>query len=277
MNMYRSSRILFAIAGVLVVTAGSSLFFLTEHTDQYFAWTVNPPLTAAFMGAAYLSAAVLQFGVARDSSWNRAGAVLPGILLFTTLTLVATLIHLDRFHLDSPIGWIWLAIYVLFPVFGTVVLLREERRPPSGGEVQHPAAPGVRLLAIVLATPLTVAGIILFLIPGDSAAFWPWELTPLTARAIGAWLIGMGATAAIEYLRNDASLSHLLGAGKAVLVALIVIGMARYPDNVEWNAISAWVLITILMMLALSSAISLFRPQIPQTQLPPSTPGSAAR
>jgi hypothetical protein len=41
---------LLAIASVLVAVAGFQLFVLSEHTDRYFAWTIEP-LSAAMLGA----------------------------------------------------------------------------------------------------------------------------------------------------------------------------------------------------------------------------------
>jgi hypothetical protein len=40
-------------ASILVSLAGVQLFILTENTDRYFAWTIDPPLTAAALGGAY--------------------------------------------------------------------------------------------------------------------------------------------------------------------------------------------------------------------------------
>ena len=38
-------------ASLLVLLAGVPLFLGSEQTDLYFAWTIMPPLTAAFLGA----------------------------------------------------------------------------------------------------------------------------------------------------------------------------------------------------------------------------------
>ena len=35
------------VAGVLVFLAGVQLLFFTERTATHFAWTIQPPLTAA--------------------------------------------------------------------------------------------------------------------------------------------------------------------------------------------------------------------------------------
>jgi hypothetical protein len=39
------------VGAFLVLFAGIQLYFLTEHTERWFSWTIDVPLTAAFLGA----------------------------------------------------------------------------------------------------------------------------------------------------------------------------------------------------------------------------------
>src|SRR5438477_11787365 len=126
----RPMRWLLYAASTLVFLAGLQLSFLTEQTDTYFAWTIAPPLTAAFLGAAYWASCMLELLCARERTWARARLAVPAVLVFTTLMLVATLLHLDRFHLASPlpvargVTWAWLAIFVGVRPIGVVLRLR---------------------------------------------------------------------------------------------------------------------------------------------------------
>ncbi len=43
----------------------------------------------------------------------------------------------------------------------------------------------------------------LFLAPELAGPLWPWALTILTARMLGAWLIGLGLAAAQALWEND--------------------------------------------------------------------------
>ena len=78
-----SRRRLCSVAGIL-------LFVLATETDRFFSWTIEPPLTAAFLGAAYWAACVLLAWAARESTWERARAVLPPVFIIAVLLLVAT-------------------------------------------------------------------------------------------------------------------------------------------------------------------------------------------
>jgi hypothetical protein len=114
-------RSLLLAASVLVFLAGFQLFVLTEHTDSYFAWTIQPPLTAAFLGASYFASFLLEFLASRETDWDKGRIAVPAVFVFTTLTLIATLLHADRFHFNSPelvarfAAWFWLAIYAVVP------------------------------------------------------------------------------------------------------------------------------------------------------------------
>jgi hypothetical protein len=106
-------RWMLLVAGAFVVIADTQLFVLTEHTERYVAWSVDQPLTAAFLGAGYWASAVLELGSAcHDES---ARLAMPAVLLFTTITLAVTLIHLSRVHLHGLFGIACLVVYASFP------------------------------------------------------------------------------------------------------------------------------------------------------------------
>ncbi|MBT3190796.1 MAG: hypothetical protein HN736_13310 [Anaerolineae bacterium] len=72
-------RILLYVASFLVLSVGISLFFLSEKTDIYFSWTINPPLTATFLGAGYLASFLLEFLYAREKVWAKTRVAVPGV------------------------------------------------------------------------------------------------------------------------------------------------------------------------------------------------------
>ena len=107
-------------------------YILAEDTEQYFAWTVQPPLSAAFFGAGYGAGALLAGLSLRERSWARIRPGVLAIIIFATLTLVVTLLHRDRFHFGAGgfaegSAWLWLAIYIVFPIAGVIALVTEWR------------------------------------------------------------------------------------------------------------------------------------------------------
>jgi hypothetical protein len=106
---------------------------LTEQTNLYFAWTIQAPLTAAFLGEGYFASFLLEVLAAREREWARTRIAVPAVFTFTTLTLIATVLHADRFHFNAPFlsaqaaAWFWLAIYAIVPPTMLVVWVRQLR------------------------------------------------------------------------------------------------------------------------------------------------------
>lgn len=224
-------RWFFGVAAGLALIAGMQLFVLASETERFFSWTIEPPLTAAFLGAAYWAACVLLARAARQRSWASARAALPPVFTIAVLLLVATLIHLDRFDLDSLFGWFWLAVYVaVTPLLAWLVADQLRRAGPD----PPPARPLPALARAVLAgqaAVMLVLGVALFVIPETADQAWPWTLTPLTGRAVGAFLVGFGVAAA--YAIVDADLERLRGAALAyaTLGALELAALAIHRDD----------------------------------------------
>jgi hypothetical protein len=194
-------RMLWVAAG-LVLVQGSILLAARDDTARYFSWTIAVPLTAAFLGAGYLAAAVLESLAARQDSWQRARIAVPGVLAFTTLTLVVTLVHLNKFHTGAAsvvtrtLTWGWLAIYIGVPPVLAYLWWRQARTVPDVAPAGLRLPPLVRAILGVQGAVMLVFGVALLVAPVQVAKVWPWPLTALTGRAIGAWLVGLGIIAA---------------------------------------------------------------------------------
>lgn len=241
-------RRLLLLAALLVFLAGLQLFVFPRRTADWFAWTVEPPLTAVFLGAAYWSAAVLEVAGARARDWGRARLAVGSVLVFTALTLVVTLVHLDRFHLgdDSPtsarvVTWGWLAVYTVVPVVLATAGLRELRRARRAGPLPRgePLPRGLRALLAALAAVLLGTGAALLVAPGTAETLWSWPLTPLTARAVGAWLVGLGWAAGHAALVDDADDVRPVGATGVAFVGLELVALARHGGDVDWGPAAA--------------------------------------
>lgn len=241
----RSMRVLLLVAAVLVLLAGLQLTVFPTRTDEWFSWTIDVPMTAVFLGASYWSAVVLEVAGARARRWERSRLTVWAVLVFTTLTLVVTLVHLDRFHLGAAhpvsaraIAWAWLAIYAGVPVMmvlGLVTQARVVRNARPVRAVGSPLPAVLRWLLVALAVVLVTAGVALLLTPAWAAEAWSWPLTPLTARAVGAWLVGLGWAAAHARLIDDSDDVRPLGLTGACFVVLQVVALLRHGDVLDWS------------------------------------------
>lgn len=238
-------RRLLALAALLVFLAGVQLFVFTLRTERYFAWTIDPPMTAVFLGASYWSAVGLELAGARSRTWAGARIAVPAVFVFTTLTLVITIAHRDRFHFGAEheastraVTWAWLAIYAVVPVLMVLAVLTQRRVstavPPRRG---LPA--WVKVVLVVQAAVLLALGSALLVDPGWADAAWPWPLSPLTGRAIGAWLVGLGVASAHALVVDDRPSLRPLGITGVLFGALQGIALLRHGDALDWGGVPA--------------------------------------
>jgi predicted outer membrane lipoprotein len=248
-------RALLYLASVLVLIIGLSLFFLSDNTAEFFAWTIGVPLQAAFLGASYLTAFVLEFLAARERVWARARIAVPAVLIFTSLTLVVTLLHLDRFHFNAPLWytvvgtWVWFLVYASVPILMAITLFFQLRARRGDPARVMPLQPWVRLVLFAQGAVMLVLGIGFFLVPETFNPLWVWALTPLTGRALGAWLIGLGIAAVHAGVENDWARLRAIMAGYVVFAVLQGVALMRYPtaDGLNWSAPNTWIYVAFLL------------------------------
>lgn len=253
------TQVLLGLFAGLTALAVGALFVRSDRTAESFAWTIEPAATAAFLGAGYASGTVLVVLSWLGGSWARTRIPLVTILVFTALTLVATLVHLDRLHLAADLpqarfaAWFWLAVYVVVPVGMAVVLVLQQRRAARpGGRRPLP----VWLIALLAAQGLVLlaVGLALYLVPATAEVLWPWTLTPLTARAVGSWLVAYGVAAALLVRAGDLDLLRVPAVAYTVLGVLQLTVVGRFADVVRWGSASALVLVVMATAVAATGA-----------------------
>ena len=239
-------------ASILVLGVGFPLFFFPQNTDVDFAWTINPPIMAAALGASYLASSRFEVLAARARIWVNARIAVPAVLIFTVLTLVITLVHIDRFHLfvSSPparfVAWVWLAVYVIVPVIMSIAWFRQARIHGPDLARGAPISSVLRAIWFASGIILLFGGVYLLMAPSDAAAFWPWSLTLLTGRAVGAWLVGLGVVSAHAGFENDIARLYPIFPAMTVLAILNGIVLIRFHDELDWTHPSAWVYALVL-------------------------------
>ena len=257
----RGMAALLAVAAVLVLLAGTQLFVFSTRTDDFFAWTVAPSMTAAFLGAAYWSAFVLEFAAARRRVWADARIAVPAVLVFTILTLALSFWHRDRLHFAAAFGagtrsitWAWIGIYSVVPIALAVLLVAQAREPGRDPERTAPLPHWLLGLALVQGLALLGFGIAMFVFPSHVRGLWPWPLTALTARAVAAWLIGLGIAAVHACVENDAVRVRPAAEAYVAFGVLECIALARFTGTFDWNSPRT---IVYLVVLALSILIGI--------------------
>jgi hypothetical protein len=222
------------------------LFVFATKTDDWFSWTIKPPLTAAFLGASYWAAAVLFWWTLHRDDPRRVTVALLPVTVIGVLLLVATVIHWDRFH-DDLFGWFWRVAYLTVPGALALVALpaiRAARAAAGRARSQLPGA--LRLLLALQGVVMVGVGVYLFLAPTSADALWPWDLTPLTARAVGAFVTGFGASALHAVAANDALRFEGAAFAYAALGALELLAVALHAGDLTGASGDSWLYVAFL-------------------------------
>lgn len=225
---------------VILLVAWIVLFLLPGQTDRRFAWTIAPTMTAMLMGAGYGSALFFFVRVLTGRRWHRVGLGFLPTTVFTWMMLGATLLHWDRFRHGSLPFALWFWIYLLTPfVVPGLWLLNRRHDPgtPESGDVPYPG--WVRAAMVGAGGLLLGIAAWMYLAPASAIDVWPWPLTPLTARAVAAFVALPGVAWLAIVWDGRWSAARTMLATVAVGLVLLLIAVARAWDEFDHaNALS---------------------------------------
>ena len=202
---------------------------------------------------------------ARETAWAPARVPIPGVVAFMGMTAATTLLHLDLFHFDEGptsarvAAWVWLVVYLVGPPGETFYYLRQLREPGADLDSGQRLPALFRIVAAVLGGGLVVLGLGLFVHPAWARTVWPWVLTPLTARAVAAWLVGWGVVHLMALAVDDWSALRSTTASLAVLAVLQLGALARYGDEIAWERPVASVYLAVVVLLLVGGVYGVAR------------------
>jgi hypothetical protein len=222
----------YAIVPFLVV-AFAVLYPVPGDTQRLFAWHIVPTLTPMVLGSAYLGGAYFFLRAGQARSWPAIKGGFVPVAVFASLMGIATIIHWDKFNHRHVAFWLWALLYFTTPFLIVWVWWRNRQldSEPTESTEDGPLLPlfAARVTAAVGGLALAV-GLFLFVAPGAAIRIWPWLLTPLTARVLGAvfclGLAGMGAL----FDRRWSSARLPFQVALVMLVMMIVAGLRAYSQ-----------------------------------------------
>jgi hypothetical protein len=247
---------------VLALANGVFLYLVPSQAIDHYAWSIKPPVSAAFIGAGFLAGSLvtgLVLGVTRR--WRSLQTLPPALWVLATTLLGATLIHHAKFKFGYPPTWLWLVVYAGVPL-AVPVLVYRQRRTSESRPATDPGLRATKLLSAVVGGLLLAGAAALYAAPVAVGKHWPWLLTPLLARVVAGWyaLFGTMLVSCAVGLRHasEAVLPYVtLAAWCVLLLALPLL----HPDDVHTGTTSFWlwtagmVVLLALALHALSRAL----------------------
>ena len=251
-----ATRALSAFIVPFLVVAFVVLYGLPNDTDKWFAWTIKPAMTPMTLGAVYLGGAYFFVRAFRATAWHTVKAGFVAVGCFASLMGVATILHWDRFNHDHVAFWLWGGLYFTTPflVWGVWAGNRRLDRPAGPDELLLP--PAARAVMAGTGALAVVAGAYLFLLPSEAIEVWPWTITPLTSRVLGAvFMLGIAGLGVLTDARWTAA--RIMLQVQVFMLSLILVAAVRAGDDFDGGSILTWLLLGGFVAAAASAAFVL--------------------
>jgi hypothetical protein len=218
------------------------LYLFPGDTTRLFAWTIHPTMTPMVLASAYLGGAWFFLRVLREPHWNVVKTGFLSVALFAGLLGVATVLHWDKFNHGHVVFWIWAALYFVAPflVIGAWLANRRYAAPPTPEERR---LGGVSRLVIALVGLGALGqGVVMFVSPDTVILHWPWLLTPLTCRVIGA-IFCLGSAGLGVWVDPRWTTVRLMLEVEVVMIVLMIVAAVRGRASLDSGSALGWLLL----------------------------------
>lgn len=243
------TRIVATIVVPFLALAFLILYFFPEQSGERFAWAINPPMTAMFMGAGYIGGAWLFINAILGKRWHRVAPGFWPVTTFTVAMLLATILHWEIFDLSHFPFILWLGLYVVTPVLVPLVWLLNRSADPGTPEEDDVTVPKVaRWGLLALGMVLLLFAIGGFINAAWLIAIWPWTLSPLTAHIMSGWfaLLGVGGIV----ISRDGRWSAWKVGLQSIGVWHLLVVVAAFVRSADFtNGLLNWYLVSVILVL----------------------------
>jgi hypothetical protein len=237
-----ATRALSAFIVPFLVVAFIVLYGLPADTDKWFAWTIRPTMTPMTLGAVYLGGAYFFVRAFRAPAWHTVKSGFVAVGTFASLMGVATVLHWDRFNHDHVAFWLWGGLYFTTPFLVWGVWAANRGRGTVPGPDDLMLARAARNIMAGTGVLAVGAGLYLFLLPSEAIENWPWALTPLTSRVLGAvFMLGIAGLGVLTDARWTAA--RIMLQVQVFMLTLILLAVVRARGEFDTSNAFTWLLL----------------------------------
>lgn len=232
-----------------LVVAFVLLYVFPDHTARLWAWPVPVTMTSMVLASAYLGGTYFFIHVAYSRQWHEVSTGFLAVTTFATLLGVATLLHWEVFSHDHLAFWLWAGLYVTAPflVAGAWLANRQYAAPVAPGDVL--LRPLERAALTVVGGLALLTGLTMFLAPDVVIDSWPWPLTTLSCRVVGATLCLGGALVGVWPDPRWSAVRVMLRV-EAIMLTLMLVAALRARHELRGSGLAWPLLLGTLAMLA---------------------------
>ena len=230
-------RFIFVAILCVIVPFGLLLYFLPTYTAVYWAWVIPIARSAILIGAGYFGAIAYYVVALRNNDWDEVQGGLGGLIVFSVILLIATMIHWDTFRPYHIVTLVWLIFYYTGPLLVPIAYqIQAAKAGPVLGDGVF-VSPGWRSWLRSRAIFYYALVVVLLLFAPAISARWPWPIGPLDLRVFAGQIgaIGWVGVLAIE---NDRAFDQFrLGLMLTFAIgALQLIGLILNNGVYDWSS-----------------------------------------
>jgi len=240
LRLWLAVEVLFGVGAVMAIGLSPA------DTRTNFAWPIQPVVMAATLGAFYITSAPLFLLPLFAKRWEMIRAMILPSALFSTVQLIATFLHWDKFSVGTLPFYVWFASYLLPPPIFVAAYLWHQRQAASQSVTSDKPIPlWLNRLLVICGSILTLEAILVFIFPALLIPIFPWQLTPLTARSLSGWLIAVGTIMLWMSWENDQARARLATPMLILILPAVLLQILRFADQVNWGNPVLWLILSL--------------------------------
>lgn len=226
------------------VAAIGAVFVAPDQTSTNFAWPIQPTVMAATFGSFYLYVGLMFILGTFAGRWQQVRAISIPAAIFTAFMLLTTFLHWDKFNLAIPPFYVWFASYLLPPpIFAGLFYTHQKKSAPIGRRRLRSIVQPIRQFWFINGLIITLIALLFYLVPSLLVAIAPWTMTPLTARTLCGWLIGVGTLQLWMAWEGDWARIKIASTMLIMLPFALLFQWVRYSAEVNWSNLSLWLML----------------------------------
>ena len=234
----RNQKIFFAAVGALALWVGMWGFFIPEHVDKAIPWLV-PPLHARFIGAIYLSGAILMGGSMLANHLDEVQVSNIMVSIWTGALFVISLFYLSEFDFSRGPVWFWFGAYIAYPLIGfwfawTHRKMRDESTSPG-------LPTRIRTALLIQGVILTALALALLSAPELMLTVWPWKVTRMLIQIYSGPFLSFGIGSLLLSRQRTWSAVRIVVSGFFVLALGVLIASAIHSPLFSFANPATWI------------------------------------
>ena len=239
------------IQAIVLGVAGVALFALPTEAARAWPW-VLPPLAARFVGGALLGIGA----AAATTAIRHIPRGLPALAVMGLGTLLAPLagILTSGVEVSTP------RLAAMTALVGALALVDVGLvRASHAGDVWGPLSrPFAAFFAIHLALVLPV-GLAMYVAPTAVVDLWPWQLSIVNVRLVGAIFLASAPLSAMALRDRDWAAVYPTAIAYAVFATLALVATALHFGLFDAGRLRTWVFVGLYALAAIGSAMAVVR------------------